>query len=151
MAAMPMPTRSVVLKSTGCTRDDVNNWLRRGYIPARINSTSGVATELRKDAAMAIAFMAALTGVGVKPSRASEVTRHWLGEYRQSSLKRFWTVNPRAQAWREGTHPGFSSDEPITLAVPATTLVTIDRGTIVRLIESLFKGAVSRVPGVKVK
>lgn len=155
------PTLSEVLSVVECTRDDFNNWKRRDILSTRLpNSRAGVAQEVSRKTALELAFLSALTSGGFDIATAVIETANWLREETAGKLAPRWAGNPRhpggntigfsfevlndralsnlAVALSDDEPVGYSGEAKVGKSVPATMLVIIDRGEIVRKIDQLY-------------
>lgn len=158
------PTLTDVLTIAECSRDDFNNWKRRGAFTTTLpEATPGVSQELSRKTALELAFLSALAAAGFEPMEVRRETARWLKEESAGTLAPAWAANPNSR--RRGKPAvqlgmGFGDfatanvdglsvmladeieggyrDGPKGEHRPATVLVLIDRAEIVRRIDELY-------------
>jgi hypothetical protein len=157
-----------VLPLAACTRDDFNNWRRRGIYRSSLPETrKGVPQELGRNNALELAFLAAIIRAGFDPLDAKIEVSRWIKELSAGKLAPAWVANPRrkrtstaaalglgfgtfnetniyAVAGISGLNdagPGDESgwnDEAPKQVPPAAVLVFVNRAEIIRRIDNLF-------------
>src|SRR5690349_1061069 len=91
-----MVTLPEVLTIVQCTRDDFNNWHRRGILSTKFpKATAGIPRVVTRENALELAFLAALVKCGIEPLAASHEVQRWLYAERRSRVSRYWATNPR--------------------------------------------------------
>ncbi len=151
-----MPTLSDAIRVAKTTRNSVNYWVAGGFLStAFLPTTAGVARNVTRENALEIAFMAALTSVGVPPSIATSTVLGWLEQERRGKLFDF-SVRPHGEPGISiefadessfdyiatllgGIRTGTEIDSGVPVE-PATVFSVINVRAIVLNVDRLFSG-----------
>jgi hypothetical protein len=156
------PTVSEVLAVCGATRDDYKNWARRDLLKSRVvETTQGVPRPITRRAALEVAFIAALTDVGVDVAAAAEIAQQYVMLEAKDKLPAWLIHDPVTGAFQPCSEQGamtsistmlrlFGDDEGELVAnngspawnEPAhgTRFSVIHLAGVVKRIEALFAG-----------
>jgi hypothetical protein len=154
-----MPTLTELLKHTGATRADYNNWTRQDFLKldAKVHRRAAL---LDRPAALEFAFFAALRRAFAPAAAALEVARWMKDEKNKGKFARYWIGNPAQDrpltsplgmtlgSIKSVTDLAYHSDladairggwggSPEPEIIPAATLVIIDRAAIVERVDAL--------------
>lgn len=92
---MATPSLSEVLAACEASRDDFNNWNRRGFLRQRSPETRrGIARQMTRRSALEVGFIAALTDVGVDVAIAAQLAHKFLVQERKGKLAPWLLINP---------------------------------------------------------
>lgn len=104
---MPSPTE--ILAAARVSRDTVNKWEARGFLPEPLPRTvRGIARQFSRKAALGVGFMAALSAGGVPAARAVQIAKEWLKEDEAGTLAPMWAANIFGSQRGLGKDIGFS-------------------------------------------
>ena len=157
-------TLADIIDSVGCTYDFVNNLIRRDLLKTKLQrGIQGKARRFSRQNALEIGFLSILSGVGFGPSDASKQAQRWLKAEAKGLLGQWSIRNPNAASeLRNAADPmptvmigDFGSltleqlantfadkeDGPARIGDatrPATTLIILRPGEIVRRVDSPF-------------
>jgi hypothetical protein len=154
------PTLSQVLEATGTSKDAFNGWRRRELLREELpETTQGVARQMTRKAALELAFMSALTAVGIDASDAANRTRIYLVYERDGQLKDWMLYDPvtdkekyrsNKNAAGESTkaiaetslakNQAYRLGDPEPKSKPSTRFVVVHLTGIVQQIDALFAG-----------
>ena len=146
---MPLTTARLTAIA-GVSRDALNKIMapdRGGLRTAVAYTIPGAARIFSRDTGLEVAFIAALTRVGMTAAAARNLSYTWVGKAQAGDLADYWAWNP-GQGVAEGAQLEFTQAIPhgdlaFMLADsgpddpgrPAASVVVIDRGEIVRRID----------------